>query len=45
MVRLGSPDNIEDFFMTDDSELIFNLHQALSIKLKSIAIFTKNVLS
>lgn len=28
MVRLGSPDNIEDFFMTDDSELIFNLHQA-----------------
>ena len=28
MVRLGTPDNIEDFFMTDDSELIFRLHQA-----------------
>ena len=27
MVRLGTPDNIEDFFMTDDSELIFRLHQ------------------
>lgn len=28
MVRLGTPDNIEDFFMTDDNELIFRLHQA-----------------
>ena len=28
MVRLGTPDNISDFFMTDDSELIFRLHQA-----------------
>lgn len=28
MVRLGTPDNIQDFFMTDDNELIFHLHQA-----------------
>ena len=28
MVRLGTPDKIKDFFMTDDSELIFRLHQA-----------------
>lgn len=28
MVRLGTPDNAQDFFMTDDSELIFRLHQA-----------------
>ena len=28
MVRLGTPDNISDFFMTDDSKLIFRLHQA-----------------
>ena len=28
MVRLGTPDNTQDFFMTDDSELIFRLHQA-----------------
>ena len=28
MVRLGTPDNISDFFMTDDSELIFRLHQS-----------------
>ena len=28
MVRLGTPDHISDFFMTDDSELIFRLHQA-----------------
>lgn len=28
MVRIGTPDNIEDFFMTDDSEIIFRLHQA-----------------
>ena len=28
MVRLGTPDNIQDFYMTDDSELIFRLHQA-----------------
>lgn len=28
MVRLGTPDNIKDFYMTDDSELIFRLHQA-----------------
>ena len=28
MVRLGTPDNIQDFFMTDDSELIYRLHQA-----------------
>ena len=28
MVRLGTPDNISDFFMTDDSEIIFRLHQA-----------------
>lgn len=27
MVRLGTPDNIEDFYMTDDSEIIFRLHQ------------------
>ena len=28
MVRLGAPDNISDFFMTDDNEVIFRLHQA-----------------
>lgn len=28
MVRLGTPDNIQDFYMTDDSELIFRLHQS-----------------
>ena len=28
MVRLGTPDNIQDFFMTDDNEVIFRLHQA-----------------
>lgn len=28
MVRLGTPDHISDYFMTDDSELIFRLHQA-----------------
>lgn len=28
MVRLGTPDNTQDFFMTDDGELIFRLHQA-----------------
>lgn len=28
MVRLGTPDNIQDFFMTDDSELISRLHQS-----------------
>lgn len=27
MVRLGTPDHISDFFMTDDGELIFRLHQ------------------
>ena len=27
MVRLGTPDNISDFFMTDDGEIIFRLHQ------------------
>ena len=28
MVRLGIPGNQKDFFMTDDSELIYHLHQA-----------------
>lgn len=28
MVRLGTPDNPQDFFMTDDNEVIFRLHQA-----------------
>lgn len=28
MVRIGTPDNPQDFFMTDDNELIFRLHQA-----------------
>lgn len=28
MIRLGTPDNVSDYFMTDDSELIFHLHQA-----------------
>ena len=28
MVRLGIPGNQKDFFMTDDSELIYRLHQA-----------------
>lgn len=28
MVRLGTPDQVSNFFMTDDSELIFHLHQA-----------------
>lgn len=28
MVRLGIPGNQKDFFMTDDSKLIYRLHQA-----------------
>ena len=28
MVRLGTPDDISVYFMTDDSEVIFRLHQA-----------------
>nr|DAF59672.1 MAG TPA: hypothetical protein [Siphoviridae sp. ct0Wl9]DAI11339.1 MAG TPA: hypothetical protein [Caudoviricetes sp.] len=28
MVRLGTPDQVSEFFMTDDSEIIFRLHQA-----------------
>ena len=28
MVRIGTPDQVSNFFMTDDSELIFRLHQA-----------------
>lgn len=28
MVRLGIPGNQKDFFTTDDSELIYRLHQA-----------------
>lgn len=28
MVRIGTPENPQDFFMTDDNELIFRLHQA-----------------
>ena len=28
MVRIGTPENPQDFFMTDDNELIFHLHQA-----------------
>lgn len=28
MVQLGSPADISAFYMTDDSELIFRLHQA-----------------
>lgn len=28
MVRLGTPDNITDFYMTDDPDIIFRLHQA-----------------
>lgn len=28
MVRLGIPGNQKNFFMTDDSELIYRLHQA-----------------
>lgn len=28
MVRIGTPENPQDFYMTDDSEIIFRLHQA-----------------
>ena len=28
MVCLGTPDQVSEFFMTDDSEIIFRLHQA-----------------
>lgn len=28
MIKLGTPENPQDFFMTDDSELIFRIHQA-----------------
>ena len=28
MVRCGTPDDVSAYFMTDDSELIFRLHQA-----------------
>ena len=28
MVRIGSPEDINAFFMTDDSQVIFKLHQA-----------------
>lgn len=28
MVRLGTPDDTSSFYMTDDSEVIFRLHQA-----------------
>lgn len=28
MVRIGTPENPKDFYMTDDDGLIFRLHQA-----------------
>ena len=28
MLRIGTPDNVEAFFYTDDPDLIFHLHQA-----------------
>lgn len=28
MVRLGTPDDVQNFFYTDDAELILRLHQA-----------------
>lgn len=28
MVRIGSPEDVTAFYMTDDSEIIFRLHQA-----------------
>ena len=28
MVRIGSPEDATAFFMTDDSEIIFKLHQS-----------------
>lgn len=28
MIRLGTPDDVSSYFMTDDSEVIFRLHQA-----------------
>lgn len=27
MVRIGTPENVSAYFMTDDNELIFRLHQ------------------
>lgn len=45
IVRLGTPDNTQDFFMTDDSELIFRLHQAghqPSWKDESVVFFKKS---
>lgn len=28
MVRIGSPEDVTAFFMTDDSQVIFKLHQS-----------------
>lgn len=28
MVRIGAPDDISSFYMTDNNEIIFRLHQA-----------------
>lgn len=45
MVRLGTPDNVLGYFMTDDSELIFRLHQAgfsPSWKDESVVFFKKS---
>lgn len=28
MIRIGSPDDTNAFFVTDDAELVFRLHQA-----------------
>lgn len=28
MVRIGTPDDISSFYMTDNNEIIFRLHQA-----------------
>ena len=28
MIRIGTPEDIGAYFMTDDSEIIFRLHQA-----------------
>ena len=45
MVRLGTPDNVLGYFMTDDSELIFRLDQAgfsPSWKDESVVFFKKS---
>ena len=44
MIRLGTPDNPQMFFMTDDSDLIFSLHSAGFVPLwrdESVVFFKK----